>query len=110
MKPQHRTTKDFVAQASDGSEAYAGLIDKERGKRTQVKITFIGKQTYEPVLYETMKEMNVPFAILQGTISRLKDTPYGQLIVELHAAGEEADRTLTALRDQGLDVEVLTVG
>ncbi|MCS7458634.1 methionine ABC transporter ATP-binding protein [Paenibacillus doosanensis] len=110
LKPQHRTTKDFVAQASDGSEAYAGLIDKERGKRTQVKITFIGKQTYEPVLYETMKEMNVPFAILQGTISRLKDTPYGQLIVELHAAGEEADRTLTALRDQGLDVEVLTVG
>ncbi|MCZ8514159.1 methionine ABC transporter ATP-binding protein [Paenibacillus filicis] len=109
LKPQHRTTRDFVAQVSELPEIAQGSTDGMSG-RTQVRITFIGEQTYEPVLYHTMKEKNVPFAILQGTISRLKDVPYGQLVVELHASGGEAERTIAALREQGLDVEVLKHG
>lgn len=109
LKPQHPTTRDFVAQVSDVSEWSARTGDRS-GERTRVRITFIGEQTYEPVLYETMREMNVPFAILQGTISQLKQTPYGQLVVELHAAGDEARQTIAALQSRGLDVEVLTHG
>lgn len=110
LKPQHPTTKDFVAQVTEPAEASAEPLEAKTQNRTQVRITFIGEQTYEPVLYETMKEMNVPFAILQGTISRLKDTPYGQLVVELHAEGMEAERTMDALRSRGLDVEVMRHG
>ncbi|OXM84889.1 methionine ABC transporter ATP-binding protein [Paenibacillus rigui] len=107
LKPQHRTTRDFVAQVADLSEMDVPG-DRSPGSRTRVRITFIGEQTYEPVLYETMSEMNVPFAILQGTISRLKEIPYGQLVVELHASGNEAAQTIAALQSRGLDVEVLT--
>lgn len=106
LKPQHPTTRDFVAQASDAADA-AVYASSGPGGRTRVRITFLGEQTYEPVLYETTREMNVPFAILQGTISQLKQIPYGQLVVELHAAGAEADKTIAALQSRGLDVEVL---
>ncbi|MNP86711.1 DL-methionine transporter ATP-binding subunit [compost metagenome] len=47
------------------------------------------------------------FAILQGTISTIKDVPYGQLIVRFEGDGEATGRAIAELTAQGLDVEVL---
>ncbi len=111
LKPQHRTTKEFVAQVSD--VAAIGLEtsgDAAAGNRTLVRVTYIGEQTYQPVLYETMRETNVPFVILQGTVSKLKDTPYGQLVVELQGQEDAAEQAIALLRGRGLDVEVIQHG
>ncbi|WP_318758571.1 NIL domain-containing protein, partial [Escherichia coli] len=43
-----------------------------------VKITFLGAKTYESVLSQVVRETGVNFAILQGTISTIKDVPYGK--------------------------------
>ncbi|KIL36003.1 methionine ABC transporter ATP-binding protein [Cohnella kolymensis] len=108
LKPQHPTTREFVAQTEDAADAR--LIDTDDSKprdRTRIRVTFVGEQTYEPVLYETMRDTGVPFIILQGTVSRLKETPYGQLVLELKGSGEETERAVLALRNRGLDVEVM---
>ncbi|WP_284638618.1 methionine ABC transporter ATP-binding protein [Paenibacillus silviterrae] len=108
LKPQHPTTKQFVAEASE--PLTAEWPGRAPGNTTRILITFLGEMTYEPVLYETMRDTKVPFVILQGTVSRLKDTPYGQLLLELRETGAEAQRAIDLLRERGLDVEVLTHG
>lgn len=50
----------------------------------------------------------VNFAILQGTISTIKDVPYGQLIVRFEGPSEAVEATLSELAAEGLDVEVIS--
>ncbi|AFH60440.1 methionine ABC transporter ATP-binding protein [Paenibacillus caseinilyticus] len=110
LKPQHPTTRDFVAQLAEDPETTLAETGAEASGRIRIRVTFLGEQTYEPVLFETMRETNVPFVILQGTVSRLKDTPYGQLLLELRVNTAEAEAAITALRRRGLDVEVIQHG
>ncbi|WP_058301376.1 methionine ABC transporter ATP-binding protein [Gorillibacterium timonense] len=108
LRPQHPTTKEFIEQVEDSAELRDAVQrEKAAGNRNIVRITFIGDKTYEPVLYETMRETDTSFAILQGTISRMKDTPYGQLVVNLNGTPEQVDETVRLLRSRGVEVETL---
>ncbi len=108
LKPQHPTTKEFVEQVSDSFELKE-VIKREKlnRERTIVRITFLGETTYQPILFEVTQQTGTPFAILQGTISRMKDTPYGQLTVEFSGPEDRITETITTLRSRGFDVEVL---
>lgn len=108
LKPQHPTTRDFVAQVADTLDAE--FQDASGSNRTFIRVTFIGEQAYQPMLYEVMKETNVPFIILQGTVSKLKNTPYGQLILELQGDKMDLEHAIISLRKKGLDVEVMEGG
>lgn len=108
LKPRHRTTREFVEQVSDSIELQdAAEREKAAGHRTIVRITFLGEITYQPVLFRTILTTGASFNILQGTISRMKDTPYGQLIVELEGEHGQIVRTVEELSRQGLEVEVI---
>jgi D-methionine transport system ATP-binding protein len=108
LKPQHQTTREFVEQVADSVELKEAVAhEKAAGDRTIIRITFLGEQTYQPILYRTMQETGSSFNILQGTISRMKDTPYGQLVVELDGDGERSRLAIDALRRHGLEVEVI---
>lgn len=108
LKPQHPTTKEFVEQVSDSFELKQAVArEKAAGQRNIVRITYLGNTTYEPVLFEVTRETGVPVAILQGTISKMKDTPYGQLVVEFGGPDDKVQETITTLRSRGIDVEVL---
>ncbi|ALS24415.1 methionine ABC transporter ATP-binding protein [Paenibacillus sp. YK5] len=105
LKPKHAITREFVGQVSewpDDQFAYA-----HRGGRL-LRIHFVGESTYEPVLYEVVRETAATFAILQGTVSRMKNTPYGQLLIELRGETADMDRIVDRLRDRGVDVEVVS--
>jgi D-methionine transport system ATP-binding protein len=108
LKPQHQTTREFVEQVADSMELKEAVAhEKAAGDRTIIRITFLGEQTYQPILYRTMQETGSAFNILQGTISRMKDTPYGQLVVELDGDSERSRLAIDALRRHGLEVEVI---
>lgn len=108
LQPQHPTTCEFVEQVSDSLELKEAIRHgKASGQHQIVRITYLGETTYEPVLYEVTRQTGTPFAILQGTISRMKDTPYGQLTVQFGGTGAEVAETLASLKARGFDVEVL---
>ena len=82
LKPQHPVTKDFVrGEQSQGEPLELAAQACGTGSAQAVKITFLGSKTYESILSRTVRETGADFAILQGTISTIKDTPYGQLLV-----------------------------
>ncbi|WP_018130633.1 methionine ABC transporter ATP-binding protein [Effusibacillus pohliae] len=108
LKPHHPTTREFVEQVVDSLELQQVIArEKSAGHRTIVRITFLGEQTYQPILFRTMQEVGASFNILQGTISRMKDTPYGQLVVELEGGQMQVQQSIDRLRQHGLKVEVI---
>lgn len=108
LQPKHPTTREFVEQVSDSQELKEAIRHgKSSGQHRIVRITYLGETTYEPVLYEVTRQTGTPFAILQGTISRMKDTPYGQLTVQFGGTEADVALTLDSLKARGFDVEVL---
>ncbi|MDQ8733850.1 methionine ABC transporter ATP-binding protein [Paenibacillus sp. LHD-38] len=104
LKPEHPVTRDFVDQVADSG--VNGQLLRQRTGRL-LRMTYIGDLTYEPILYNAVKPTSVQFAILQGTVSRMKQTPYGQLIVELIGSDAEIESVIDVLRKDGLEVEAI---
>lgn len=108
LKPKEAITRDFINRESDTGEALNEAIHAPHPESSRtVKVTFIGDLTYQSIMSQTVKETGVEFAILQGTISRIKDTPYGQLVVRFEGPAESIERTLKRLVEQRLEVEEL---
>ncbi|MDR3430077.1 methionine ABC transporter ATP-binding protein [Silvimonas sp.] len=104
LHPQHVTTQRFVQEAenvdeAEETDAYAHVPGRI------VRLTFRGEQTYEPVLGQVARETGVDFSILSGRIDRIKDTPYGQLILSI--TGGQPEIALQRFSDAGLTVEIL---
>ncbi|OAB48177.1 methionine ABC transporter ATP-binding protein [Paenibacillus antarcticus] len=108
LKPKHVVTRDFIRGESDNSELFKQAMSGDYPLKSQVlKITYLGGKTYESILSKTVRETGVDFAILQGTISTIKDTPYGQLVVRFEGDPEDIVVTKDRLIQQGLEVEVM---
>ncbi len=113
LRPQQEITQEFVAQVSH-FEWSDGLLrqnfsSQATGKETRciVRVTFLGEVTFQPIMFEVLQRESVAFNILHGTISRMKDTPYGQLVLELSGIRADVDRAVATMQARGLDVEVI---
>ncbi|MEF2968507.1 methionine ABC transporter ATP-binding protein [Paenibacillus sp. M1] len=111
LKPKHFVTREFINRDTAGSTGeeslkLAGSVPRPEWSKL-VKITFLGAKTYESVLSQVVRETGVNFAILQGTISTIKDVPYGKLTVSFEGDDDKVERTLALLRERDLDVEVI---
>ena len=89
LHPQHPLTQGLVAenQALD-LELLQQL--RQRENSDLLRLTYVGEATHEPILHRIAAQTSADIVILQGVIARIKNTPYGQLIVEL--AGEASER------------------
>lgn len=112
LKPKHAVTKEFInrdatMEAGEEGLKLAASVPHPAWSKL-VKITFLGAKTYESVLSQVVRETGVNFAILQGTISTIKDMPYGKLTVSFEGEDEMVERTLKLLKERDLDVEVIS--
>ncbi|MCM3785940.1 methionine ABC transporter ATP-binding protein [Neobacillus mesonae] len=108
LKPQHHVTQDFIQRESDSGELLNEAIKASHLAHSQtVRITFLGSKTYDSILSQTARRIGIDFAILQGTISTIKQVPYGQLTVRLEGSPELIRSTIEELGSQGLEVEVM---
>ncbi|HEY9253203.1 MAG TPA: methionine ABC transporter ATP-binding protein [Stenotrophomonas sp.] len=104
LHPQHPTTRRFVAEAEHVDE---GVLHRDFAAVDGriVRLTFLGGDTYEPLLGRIARETGVDYNILSGRIDRIKDTPYGQLTVALVGGDQAAARATFAAA--GVTVEDL---
>jgi len=112
LKPQHEVTRDFIQRDDAAAELLASSAPVKgdalaNGASQLVRISFLGEKTYEAILSRTVRKTGVDFAILQGTISTIKQVPYGQLTVRFEGEPASIRQTMDELVEQGLDVEVL---
>jgi len=104
LHPQHPTTRRFVAEAEHVDE---GELHRDFAavQGRIVRLTFLGGDTYQPLLGRIARDTGVDYNILSGRIDRIKDTPYGQLIVAL--VGGDQDAARAAFTAAGVTVEDL---
>ncbi len=91
LHPRHEVTRRLVADA-------AGLAAARiEGGPPTVRLTFRGQATFEPILGRIARDTGVDYSILAGRIDRIRDEPYGQLLVALVGGDVAAARArLTA--------------
>ena len=97
LHPQHPVTRALVADA-------AGLVvAKGQGAGPTLRLTFRGAATYEPILGRIARDTGVDYSILAGRIDRIRDEPYGQLLVSL--VGGDVAEARARLSAAGVRVE-----
>ena len=94
LHPQHAVTRALVADAAGlGAAATPGAL----------RLTFRGQATYEPILGRIARDTGVDYSILAGRIDRIRDEPYGQLLVSL--VGGDVAAARARLSAAGVRVE-----
>ena len=104
LHPSHPTTRRFVSEAEhiDEGELHRDFAAVE-GRI--LRLTFLGNETYRPLLGQIARKTGVDYNILAGRIDRIRDTPYGQLTVSL--VGGDVDAAQTGFIQAGIHVQAL---
>jgi len=110
LHPRHAVTQSLVAE----NQALDLSLLQELSQRGQgsslsylLRLTYVGSATHEPILSRIASQTKAEITILQGVIARIKNTPYGQLIVELLGEENEIDAVLKLLGQADIRVDVL---
>ncbi|QQS16989.1 MAG: ATP-binding cassette domain-containing protein [Neisseriales bacterium] len=93
LRPQKTVTRRMIGQLQHTDELIeSGVLHNIQGQIW--RLTFIGKTTSEPFLNKVAKQFDVQFSLLQGSVAKLKNAPYGQLVLELKGS----DKTLQLVK------------
>lgn len=81
LHPKENVTRRMLGQLQHTDELIeSGILRNTQGQVW--RLTFTGSAVSAPFLNHASQHFNLQFSLLQGSVSRLKSTPYGQLVVE----------------------------
>lgn len=72
-----------------------------------VRVSFIGASAGEPIISTMLQKYAIKANILYGNIDRVKETPFGNLTLELMGPLTLINEAMDFLRKYGLEIEVL---
>jgi D-methionine transport system ATP-binding protein len=104
LHPGHPVSRHFAHESEDADEDALNTAFEHIDGRL-VRLTFRGEITYEPLLGGVMRECGVDFCIVSGRIARIKNLPYGQIILGMK--GEGIENALERFSSEGIAVEAL---
>jgi D-methionine transport system ATP-binding protein len=101
LHPEHELTKNLIIE--EESTKFLEEVEEyykfeKNTSNSLVLITFVGEQTFQPILSQISREHNTVISILHGDLRRIKNTPYGQLLVEIKGGQTEMLNCLNALQ------------
>lgn len=102
--PQHSTTKRFVNSlfSHDIPDEMLTNLNKTGHVAT---LSFFGESSGEPALALVSKKFDIFPNILSGSITRLKEESFGQLLVHLKGESSEIKNAVQFLKEQDVHVE-----
>lgn len=72
-----------------------------------IRVSFIGPSAGKPLISSMIRRYDLDVNIIYGNIDRIKDTPFGNLTLEVLGHPDLLQKALAYLRNQGLEIEVL---
>jgi D-methionine transport system ATP-binding protein len=105
LRPQHPTTRALLAES--GIETVAAHPEAAPAGSHLLRLTCQGATVATPLLSRLARELTLDVVILQGSVGRIKDTPYAELTVAVRAAHEQLQALHAGLAQQGVRYEVL---
>ncbi|SHH19524.1 D-methionine transport system ATP-binding protein [Thermosyntropha lipolytica DSM 11003] len=104
--PTSRSFLDSIIK-SEVPEDLLHLAQNNKESSRLVRISFIGSSAGEPIISTMIKKFDIKANILYGNIDRVKDIPFGNLILEIMGEPVIIKEALDFLKDNGLEIEVL---
>ncbi|WP_441374936.1 NIL domain-containing protein [Vogesella aquatica] len=89
-----------------GQGALQGIW-RQRVATPVIKLTFVGEPTLQPVLDKVGREVGLRVNLLSGTLSEIKDTPFGQLLAGVVASDVDVSALPAIFAREGVRCEVL---
>ncbi len=86
---------------------HRSLADDHQTSSKLIRVSFIGSSAGEPLISGMVQKYDIRANILYGNIDRVKDTPFGNLTLELMGKPDLMSQALDYLRANGLEIEVL---
>lgn len=106
LQPQHAVTRSLLAETGFGQGERVDAW-RERIGVPLLKLTFVGEPTLSPVLDKVGRETGLRVNLLSGTLSEIRDTPCGQLLVGVVASDVELPALPEIFAREGVRCEVL---
>ena len=103
--PGTPTSKSFINSLIKQEIPEELLQSKSRGQL--IRVSFIGDSAGEPIISSMIRRYDVRANIIYGNIDRVKDTPFGNLVLELNGEDMVIKEATEFLHEQGLEIEVL---
>lgn len=102
LHPKSSVTKDFILDKTEQNELEKYLQKNPAQMPHLYQLSYIGTEAFEPHLSQIIKESNIDLSILSGSISYIRDIPYGQLIVSLHGEPTETMKAIKLFNTRGI--------
>ncbi|MBB5324348.1 D-methionine transport system ATP-binding protein [Anoxybacillus tepidamans] len=109
-QPQQTITKRFVQQITEPEETketIAHLLQQYSTGKV-VQLTFVGEAAEQPLMTKLIRQFQLNINILQGKISQTHHGSYGVLFIHMDGSDEDIERALAFIRQQQVEVEVVT--
>lgn len=110
LHPKHELTRKLIIEeeADKYLEQVAGFYRfKKNTNNNLIFVSFLGEQTFLPVLSEVSRRAGINFSILHGELGRIKNAPFGQLLLEISGDALQLANCFTILNDFNLHYEVI---
>ncbi|KMK77587.1 methionine ABC transporter ATP-binding protein [Alkalihalobacillus pseudalcaliphilus] len=108
-KPKQEMTKEFVKQITEPEDTIQSLehfFKQDNGGKV-VKLTFVGKDAERPLITELIRHFHIEVNILQGKISKTRDSSYGSLFVHLNGEKEDIEKAIAFIQEEQVEWEVI---
>lgn len=106
--PTSRSFINTIVNKDIPEELNRNLLASDNSKSSRlIRVSFIGTSAGEPLISNMIKKFEVDANILYGNIDRIKDTPFGNLTLELIGRPDEINKSMEFLRSNDLEIEVL---
>ncbi|NYT65576.1 ATP-binding cassette domain-containing protein [Alcaligenaceae bacterium] len=104
LHPKHAVTQSLLSESGMDADSWRDMAQGVQGRL--LRLSFRGDATAQPMLSRVSRALNLDLSILQGAVGRIKDTPYGQLVVAVE--GDVPQDELSAMfAAEGVECEVL---
>lgn len=105
LHPRHPVTQSLLSESGMDAEGWREMAPGVAGKL--IRLSFRGDATAQPMLSRASRELNLDLSILQGSVSRIKDTPYGQLVISVQGDAAAQEKLVALFTGEGVQCEVL---
>jgi D-methionine transport system ATP-binding protein len=106
LNARHEVTRALLSES--GIAAADRFASAARGAGHVLRLTYQGETVQSPLLTRISRELGMDFSIVEASVGKLKDTPYGQLTLKLSRQEEPRfQQLLAALESHAVRYEVL---
>ena len=110
LHPKHEITRKLIIE--EESNKYLEQVSDfykfdKAANNNLILISFIGSQTFDPVLSNVANISGVTFSILRGELGRIKKMPFGQLLVEVTGGEEQLKLAVQEFTKLNVNFEII---